>query len=171
MLTPQRLKNQVYTAPGYDLIDDLCIHKSSIRSYPGAVINIDHDLVLCNMRLKLRSQNMKKSNRIRFDLEKLNNTHTPANNLSTLLDAFENLWALFRRFWTLLRIYGRFFDAFGCFDSESIYSSLFRRFWALQFSIILNSSQIRRFWALQFRIDIEFVANSTLLGATASKVQ
>ena len=25
----------------------------------------------------------------------------PANNLSTLLDAFENLWALFRRFWTL----------------------------------------------------------------------
>ena len=28
------------------------------------------------MRLKLRSQNMKKSNIIRFDLEKLNNTHT-----------------------------------------------------------------------------------------------
>ena len=28
------------------------------------------------MRLKLRSQNMKKSNRIRFDLDKLNNTHT-----------------------------------------------------------------------------------------------
>ena len=28
------------------------------------------------MRLKLRSQNMKISNRIRFDLEKLNNTHT-----------------------------------------------------------------------------------------------
>ena len=43
----------------------------------------------------------------------------PANNLATLLGAFENLWALFRRFW------------------------------ALQFRIILNSSQIRRFWALQ----------------------
>ena len=28
------------------------------------------------MRLKLRSQNIKKSNRIRFDLEKLNNTYT-----------------------------------------------------------------------------------------------
>ena len=52
------------------------IHKSSTISYPGAVINSDHDLVLCNMRLKLHSQNMKKSNRIRFDLEKLNNTYT-----------------------------------------------------------------------------------------------
>ena len=46
------------------------------RYYPGAVINSDHDPVLCNMRLKLRSQNMKKSNRILFNLEKLNNTHT-----------------------------------------------------------------------------------------------
>ena len=49
------------------------IHMSSTRTYPGAVINSDHDLVLCNMRLKLRSQKMKKSNRIRYDLEKLNN--------------------------------------------------------------------------------------------------
>ena len=62
ILTPQRFKSS--------------IHKSSTRSYPGAVINSDHDLVLCNMRLKLRSQNMKKSNRIRFDLEKPYNTHT-----------------------------------------------------------------------------------------------
>ena len=40
ILTPQRFKSS--------------IHKSSTRLYPGAVINSDHDLVLCNMRLKLR---------------------------------------------------------------------------------------------------------------------
>ena len=62
ILTPQRFKSS--------------IHKSSTRSYPGAVINSDQYLVICNMRLKLRSQNMKKSNRIWFDLEKLKNTHT-----------------------------------------------------------------------------------------------
>ena len=62
ILTPQRFKSS--------------IHKSYTRSYPSAVINSDHDLVLCNMRLKLFSQNMKNSIIIRFDLEKLNNTHT-----------------------------------------------------------------------------------------------
>ena len=61
ILIPQRLKSSV--------------HKSSTRSYTGALINSDYDLVLCNMILKLCSQNMKKSNRIWFDLEKLNNTH------------------------------------------------------------------------------------------------
>ena len=69
ILTPQRFKSS--------------IDKSSIRSYPCdmivypcTLINSDHDLVLCNMRLQLRSQNMKKSNRIRFYLDKLNNPHT-----------------------------------------------------------------------------------------------
>ena len=33
----------------------------------------------------------------------------------------------------LLRIYGHLFDAFGRFDTESIYSTLLRHFWALQF--------------------------------------
>ena len=46
------------------------IHKSSTRTYPGAVINSDHDLVLCNMRLKLRTQKEKKSGRIKYDVEK-----------------------------------------------------------------------------------------------------
>ena len=41
ILTPQRFKSS--------------IHKSSIRINPGAVNNSDHDLFLCNMRLKLRS--------------------------------------------------------------------------------------------------------------------
>ena len=58
------------------------IYTNSTRLYPGAVINIDPDLVFCNMILKFRSQNMKKSNRIRYDLEKLNDTHT-GNALST----------------------------------------------------------------------------------------
>ena len=52
------------------------IHKSSTRTYPGAVINSDHDLVLCNMRLKLRTQKEKKSGRIKFDVDKLMNVNT-----------------------------------------------------------------------------------------------
>ena len=59
----------------------------------------------------------------------------PANNLSTLL-----------------RIYGRFFDAL-------IPNRYIRRFWVLQFSIILNSPLFRRFSTLQFRI----VLNSSQL--------
>ena len=52
-------------------------------------------------------------------------------------------------------------------SNQDTQQTIYRRFWALQFSILLNSSQIRRFWALQFRI----VLNSTLLGVTAIKVQ
>ena len=39
----------------------------------------------------------------------------------------------------------QFIDAFGRFDSESIYSSLFRRFWAQQRP--KYNRTIRRFWA------------------------
>ena len=77
---------------------------------------------------------------------------------STLLDALiPNRYI--RRFWALQ-------------FSIILNSSLFRRFWALQFRILLNSSQIRRFWAQQ-RPKYKRIlgANSTLLGATASKVQ
>ena len=41
ILTPLRFKSS--------------IHMSSTRIYPGAVINSDHGLVLCNMKLKLRA--------------------------------------------------------------------------------------------------------------------
>ena len=52
------------------------IHKSSTRTYPGAVINSDHDLVLCDMILKLRTQKAGNSNRVKYDVEKLSNVKT-----------------------------------------------------------------------------------------------
>ena len=47
------------------------INKTSTGTYPGAVINSDHDLVLCKLKLKLLSQKTKRSNRCRFNLDKL----------------------------------------------------------------------------------------------------
>ena len=47
------------------------IIRTSIRTYPGADINSDHDLVLCNIKLKLSIKKRTKGNRIRFNLEKL----------------------------------------------------------------------------------------------------
>ena len=52
------------------------IHKFSTRTYPGAVINSDHDLVLCNMRLKLRTQKAGNSKRVKYDVDKLSNLKT-----------------------------------------------------------------------------------------------
>ena len=59
ILTPQRFK--------YSII------RTSTRTYPGAYINSDHDLVLCNMKLKLKVNRKPKTTRIRFDVNKLTN--------------------------------------------------------------------------------------------------
>ena len=48
----------------------LRIHKATTRTYPGAGINRNHDLVLCNMKLKLRTQKKINNSRVRFELEK-----------------------------------------------------------------------------------------------------
>ena len=58
-LMPQRFKSSIVT--------------SSTRTYPGTDINSDHDLVLCNLKLKLCIKKRVISNRIRFDLDKLEN--------------------------------------------------------------------------------------------------
>ena len=47
------------------------INKASTRTYPGAVMNSDIDLVLCNLKLKHLSHKTKRSNRYRFNLDKL----------------------------------------------------------------------------------------------------
>ena len=47
------------------------INKAQTRTYPGADIGSDHDLVLLVMKLKLRRKRPNASPRIRFDLEKL----------------------------------------------------------------------------------------------------
>ena len=59
ILTPQRFKSSII--------------KTSTRTYPGATINSDHDLVLCNIKMKLCLKKKERSNRIRYDLEKLRN--------------------------------------------------------------------------------------------------
>lgn len=53
--------------------------KSSIKQtctiiYPGADMPCDHDLVICNMKLKLKPIRTPQTKRIRFELSKLKNT-------------------------------------------------------------------------------------------------
>ena len=57
ILTPCRFKSSINTA--------------QTRSFPGADVGSDHDLVLTTLRLKLKSKKKEKSPRIKFDLEKL----------------------------------------------------------------------------------------------------
>ncbi|GFS11485.1 craniofacial development protein 2 [Elysia marginata] len=47
------------------------INKAMTRTYPGADIGSDHDLVLATFKLKLNSKRKAKSPRLHFDLEKL----------------------------------------------------------------------------------------------------
>ena len=62
ILTPQRLNSSIIT--------------TSTRTYPGADIGSDHDLVLCYLKLKLCIRKRAITNRIRFDLDKLENATT-----------------------------------------------------------------------------------------------
>ena len=57
ILMPQRYKSS--------------INKAKTRTFPGADIGSDHDLVLTSLKLKLKTKRFQKSSRIRFDLEKL----------------------------------------------------------------------------------------------------
>ena len=47
------------------------INKANTRSFSGAKIGSDHDLVLTTIKLKLKTKHFTKSPCIRFDLEKL----------------------------------------------------------------------------------------------------
>ena len=58
ILTPQYFKSRII--------------RISTRTYSGVDIHSDHDLVLCNINLKLSIKKIMQGNRIRFDLEKLN---------------------------------------------------------------------------------------------------
>jgi len=57
ILMPQRFKSS--------------INKAKTRTYPGADIGSDHDLVLASFKLKLKCQRKTPSSRLRFDIEKL----------------------------------------------------------------------------------------------------
>ncbi|XP_076454867.1 uncharacterized protein LOC143289703 [Babylonia areolata] len=57
ILTPQRYKSS--------------INKANTRTFPGADIGSDHDLVLATFKLKLKCKRCPRNPRIRFDLEKL----------------------------------------------------------------------------------------------------
>ena len=47
------------------------INQANSRSFPGADIGSDHDLVLTTIKLKLKTKRFTKSSCIRFDMEKL----------------------------------------------------------------------------------------------------
>ena len=63
------------------------IHNATTRTYPGAVLKCDHDLVLCD----IRSQKMKISNRVNYKLEKLNNISTSKRHIGELEDKLANI--------------------------------------------------------------------------------
>ena len=65
ILTTQRFKSSII--------------RTSTRSYLGADFNSDHDLVLINMKLKLKVNSKPKTTRIRFDVNKLTNGKTADN--------------------------------------------------------------------------------------------
>ena len=65
ILTPRRFKSSIIT--------------TSTRTYPGADIGSNHDLVLCNLKLKLCIRKSTVTNRIRYDLDKLENVTTDNN--------------------------------------------------------------------------------------------
>ena len=68
ILAPQRFKSS--------------INKAKTRTFPGADIGSDHDLVMTSVRLKLKTKRCPRSPRIRFDLEKLNDP-----NVATIFKA------------------------------------------------------------------------------------
>ena len=47
------------------------IIRISSRTYPSSDINSDHDLVICNLRLKLRSNKRQKTSRLLFNINRL----------------------------------------------------------------------------------------------------
>mgnify|MGYP006273469667 CR=1 FL=1 len=57
ILTPRRIKSS--------------INRAKTRTYPGADVGSDHDLVLLNMKMKLKKKYQAARTRIKFDLEKL----------------------------------------------------------------------------------------------------
>ena len=71
ILTPQRFKSSII--------------KTSTRIYHGAVINSEHDIVLCNIKMKLCIKK-KGNSKIRYILENLRNPEI-ANQYSELLES------------------------------------------------------------------------------------
>ena len=57
VLTPRRFKSS--------------INRAKTRTYPGADVGSDHDLVLLNFKIRLKKKNQPNQPRIRFDLDKL----------------------------------------------------------------------------------------------------
>ena len=47
------------------------INKAQTRTFPGADIGSDHDMVLMTLQIKLKTKNQKRNPRLRFNLEKL----------------------------------------------------------------------------------------------------
>ena len=70
ILVPQRFRSSVNSA--------------KTRSFPGADIGSDHDILLLNFHLRLKMNQRPKHTRVKFDLGKLNNTTTARAYQETL---------------------------------------------------------------------------------------
>ena len=57
ILTPKRFKSS--------------INKPKTRTYPGADVGSDHDMVLLSMKIKLKKNSKAKQSRVKYDVERL----------------------------------------------------------------------------------------------------
>ena len=77
IITPQRFKSSII--------------RSATITYPGADINSDHDLVMCNLHLKLRSNKRHRSTRIRCNIDRLKDSHISHLYANKLSEKLENI--------------------------------------------------------------------------------
>ena len=70
------------------------INTGSTRTYPGADIGSDHDLVMMSFRIHLKRNPKQKRTRIKFDLEKLKSTEIADAFKATIGGRFAPLLAL-----------------------------------------------------------------------------
>ena len=70
ILTPQRFKSS--------------INKPKTRTFPGADVGSDHDLVMMTVNLRLQKNRKNKNPRIRFDIEKLHDPNIATHFKATI---------------------------------------------------------------------------------------
>ena len=68
------------------------INQTNTRSFPGANIGIDHDLVLTTIELKPKTRCFKKSPRVRFVVEKLKHPEIAEVFLAKIDGKFADLY-------------------------------------------------------------------------------
>ena len=71
------------------------INRAKTRTFPGADINSDHDLVMMTMKLKLKQNLRSHGSRLKLNLEKLNDPEVPDLFEATIRGKFASINLIF----------------------------------------------------------------------------